>query len=143
MFRRRPFPVITDELIQRKVRFASIYAFAGFSIFGILFAGLAGRNNTWNPLSQYFPQPKSSADSNPTEAPWRTKPLIYVSIKETLNYEAQKKRIKQERERIRRKLAYKVAEDKARTEAHITPPSLDPQIQSQAASVQNSPMPKP
>ena len=143
MFRRRPFPVITDALIQRKYRFATIYAFAGFSLFGILFAGLAGRNKSWNPLSQYYSQPKPSADSAPKEAPWRTKPLLYVSIKETWSYEAQKKRLKQERERIRRKLAYKVAEDKARTDAHITPPALEPQIQSQPASLHNSPMSKP
>ena len=143
MFRRRQFPVITDDLIQRKARFATIYAFAGFSIFGILFAGLAGRNNSWNPLSQYYSQPKPPADSTQTKAPWRTKPLLYVSIKETLSYEAQKKRLKQERERIRRKLAYKVAEDKARTDAQITPASLDPQIQSQPASLHNSPISKP
>ena len=144
MFRRRQFPVITDDLIQRKSRFATIYAFAGFSLFGILFAGLAGRNSSWNPLSQFYSKPNTPVDSTSTTAPWRSKPLIFVTIQETWDYAAQKKRLKQEQEKLRRKIAYKVAEDKARTDAQTTPSaSLDPQIRNQPASLDNSAVSKP
>ena len=142
MFRRRPIPVLTEDFIQRKARFSILYAFTGFSLFGILFAGLVGRNSWWNPLSTYFPpQPNPSGGSAPPiKSPYLSKPLIYVNLKEAIEYEAQKKRLKQEKERLRRKLAYKLAEEKARADDSRKPTvsASDLQIQPKSDSLKDS-----
>lgn len=134
MFRRRQVPLITEDFLKRKYRFATIYAFTGFTFFGVLLAGFAGQKSWWNPFSDYFaPRPKPSDESKPpTVAPWRSKPFLYITLKETVAYESEKKRLNQERERLRRKLAYKVAEQKARDVAiqKSTITSSDSQVQS-------------